>query len=444
MTTELCCGATGVVRGCLPRGCRLAARFDRAAGVIRIDSPELDSFSIIVDVSKLHEQSPMYKPTTDELEHEARIVVKYDADAGELRYESPESPEFWLEVDVQQIMQSKRQKIVGEAAGDAGSDEDVYCRNWLKAFACYTDGSAPPLAPRTQESYVRLVPYMKQTIVYYDSQSSLDMTLLQRYLRERLPCAMGRHILTDTRTMLQEFGFDAPLYRSLEAPPPMIGVFTRAPVRVGQDDVDLAIYHMIAPDLCAYADGSPTADLRALVDRTGNAMATDRLMYEAARMHAIAWYMAFHAAHEHGFTKLADVLVGGGAFVPEQWHESFKVKVHDTALYLIGYGAHDFPYPEVELVPPPRVPLRAATGWHDVLHVNAWCHSSFLGNGNRVDGTLDGAWGRSSPIAPFAWPPANPWLHMRAVVVPTPPLVRPRDRTCGKPPSYLRHNPQRP
>ena len=55
--------------------------------------------------------------------------------------------------------------------------------------------------------------------------------------------------------------------------------------------------------------------------------------------------------------------------------------------YLIGYGADDFRYPEVELVPPPRVPLRAATDWHDVLHVNAWCHSSFLGNGNLVDGT---------------------------------------------------------
>ena len=122
------------------------------------------------------------------------------------------------------------------------------------------------------------------------------------------------------------------------------------------------------------------------------------------------------------------MLVGGGAFVPEGWHESFKVKVHDTALYLIGYGADDFRYPEVELVPPPRVPLRATTGWHDVLHVNARCHSSFLGNGNSVDGTLDGAWGRSSPIAPFAWPLANPWLEMRAVVgiysAPTRPQLR--------------------
>jgi len=313
------------------------------------------------------------------------------------------------------------------------------CAQWLKARECYTDGSTPPLAPTTPAAFDALVPYMKQTIVYHEAKATA--VVVRKYLLERLPCAMGRYILTDTEKMRSAFGFDAPLYRSMTTPPPMLGVLTCVPVQVAAgQQVDLSIYHMIAPDLCAYADGSPTADLRALIDTAGSTVHSDDLLYAAARVHATAWYLAFAAAQEHGFAKLSDVLVGGGAFIPEEWSDSFKVKVHDTALYLIGYGAADFAFPEVELVPPPeRVPLRDPLGWSDVLHVNAWCHSSFLGNGNRVDGTLDGAWGRSTPIAPFAWPPANPWITLRAVSgIPQTPRVRPRDRRCGKPPQRLR------
>ena len=329
-----------------------------------------------------------------------------------------------------------------EANGQDASqgDEEVKiqeaCTQGLTALSCYTKGSAPPLAPRTLEDFKRLMPYMKKTIAYHNG----DQCLVRRYLQERLPCAMGCHILTDLAAMRNHFGFDAPLYRSLPHPPPMVGVFTRVPVRVGRDDVELCIYNMIAPDLCAYADGSPTADLRALLANAGNALSTDDLLYEAARMHAIAWYLAFAAAKDHGFKKLSDVVVGGGAFVPEEWHDRFKSRVHDVAMYLIGYGSATFAFPEVELVPPPpRVPLRNATGWKDVLHVNAWCHSSFLGNGNKVDSTLDGAWGRKTPFALFAWPLANPWLALRAVDhVPVPPKTRPPDRLCGKPPQFLR------
>ena len=313
--------------------------------------------------------------------------------------------------------------------------EAAACAQWLRALECYTDGSAPPLAPTTPAAFHALVPYLKKTVVYYDSKA----TDIEQYLCQRLPCAMGRYILTDTEKMRAAFGWDVPLYRSLMTPPPMLGVITTVPMHTAGHDVDLSIYHMIAPDLCAYSDGTPTADLRALIDAAGDAMSTDGLLYAAARVHATAWYLAFSAAHEHGFTKLSDVLVGGGAFIPEDWSDRFKVRVHDTALYLIGYGDATFAFPEVELVSPPaHVPLRDLRGWCDVLHVNAWCHSSFLGNGNRVDDTLDGAWGRSTPIAPFAWPPSNPWLSLRAVDTPQTPARRPQDRRCGKPPQHLR------
>lgn len=312
------------------------------------------------------------------------------------------------------------------------------CARWSRALSCYTNGADPPLAPVTWEAFQKLVPYMMQTKAYYDETA--DATLVCKYMRERLPCAMGQHIFTDVRAFRAAFGFDAPLYRSMSSAPPALGVFTRVPVRVGHDEVVLSIYHMVGPDLCAYADGSPTADLRTLIQMAGGAAKHDELLYAAARMHATMWYLAFAAAHEHGFTKLADVMVGGGAFLPTEWQDFFKTKIHNTAMYLIGYGSAEFAFPEVELVAPPeRVPLDTADGWRDVLHVNAWCHSSFLGNGNRVDNTLDGAWGRCAPIAPLAWPLANPYIALRPVSdMPQLPLKRPTDRLCGKPPSALR------
>ena len=115
--------------------------------------------------------------------------------------------------------------------------------------------------------------------------------------------------------------------------------------------------------------------------------------------------------------------------------------MHDTALYLLGYGTRDFvdTYGDIELVRPPLVPLCDEDARDDVLHVNAWCHSSFIGNGNRCDDTLDGAWGRCAPFAAMGWPMSNPWMRMVAATPMRPtPATRPPDRMCGRPPSKLR------
>ena len=150
---------------------------------------------------------------------------------------------------------------------------EAACTQWLRALACYTSGSAPPLAPDSQAAFDALIPYLRQTVVFYDASAAGDV--VEEYLRQRLPCAMGMHILTDTTKMREAFGFDAPLYRSMAAPPPMLGVFTRVPVQQAEHNVELSIYHMIAPDLCAYADGTPTADLRALIDTAGSDVNSD-------------------------------------------------------------------------------------------------------------------------------------------------------------------------
>ena len=92
-------------------------------------------------------------------------------------------------------------------------------------------------------------------------------------------------------------------------------------------------------------------------------------------------------------------------------------------------------------VPPPRYGLaeKPTEGWqitlveapwftknkkdkklvqNDVLYVNAWCHSAFVGNGNRADDTLDGAYGCLADFASAAWPMSNPWIRARSLLEP--------------------------
>ena len=47
----------------------------------------------------------------------------------------------------------------------------------------------------------------------------------------------------------------------------------------------------------------------------------------------------------------------------------------------------------------------------DLLFVNSWDPHSMLGNGNRIDDSLDGKFGRCSAIAVLGWPGTN--LHVR-------------------------------
>ena len=62
----------------------------------------------------------------------------------------------------------------------------------------------------------------------------------------RRTCLYLAHAKVIDEGMRRAFGYSTPLYRSqLSPPPPVLGVFTRAPVCVGGATVDLRVYHMI-------------------------------------------------------------------------------------------------------------------------------------------------------------------------------------------------------
>ena len=72
------------------------------------------------------------------------------------------------------------------------------CAEWLQALACYTGGSAPPLAPDSQAAFDALVPYLRLTVVYYDATAVKEV--VEKYLHQRLPCAKTRIADNHTKT----------------------------------------------------------------------------------------------------------------------------------------------------------------------------------------------------------------------------------------------------
>ena len=304
---------------------------------------------------------------------------------------------------------------------------------WEKAVSCYTDGSAPPHSPKDYMEYRKLIPDMSKAVVYSFLEQDTHEEVVC-YASRRWPCAMGRYILTDTAKFADFFPWmtDKPAYRMLKGgeKPVQMAILTIAKSYVGKV---VHLFNMIAPDL---QEDFATADNIYFTRNAGHD--ESYFFYELAKWHARNWLLAFRAAEELGFTKVSKSMPGAGAFWPETWggEEVFVPKVFNVAMQLVDDDRKEL---GIEFVDAPWFPS-SKQGHHnvvssleeDVLYVNAWCHSSFIGNGNARDGTLDGAWGRVAPFAVIGWPPSNPFLGYKDVREPLFPLDPPKRRRVSR------------
>ena len=64
------------------------------------------------------------------------------------------------------------------------------------------------------------------------------------------------------------------------------------------------------------------------------------------------------------------------------------------------------------------------SGWHgknwkdaieQTLFINAWDPWSLVGNGNEMDHSVDGYYGRQSALALLCWPVTNPYLQYKRI-----------------------------
>ena len=321
------------------------------------------------------------------------------------------------------------------------------CDNWLFGLGSYTQRAKPPLGPATAADFHALDADLKSAVMYYDANQPFQRVM--QYASMRLPCGTK---ISDVNRMRTNFGIDQSFYNSLLGysesfgGPPMCGVYTRTEVTVFEKSFKLSVYHMIAPDM----NHTLTADFLAVTKQgrdygliTGQYISqsdTDVLVHLVSLRHALMWYMAFVAARDHGFHKIADVSVGSGAFCPSWWKERFHSDVHNAAFFHLGYGTEEFEkeFPGIRLVDAPKaVPKSLNEDMDDILHINPWDHSSFIGNSNVEDPSINGGWGCIGRFAPLGWPYSNPYLRWRAVK--TDELEKsfstdlPKGGLCGKP-----------
>jgi hypothetical protein len=127
--------------------------------------------------------------------------------------------------------------------------------------------------------------------------------------------------------------------------------------------------------------------------------------------YACVWQKAFECAKYWNLPTIVATQVGNGAFKPPNLsYQEFKLGVHDKVLSNLKKA-----YPGVNVVEPRNVfnmiyKLDQAK-LDNLLFVNSWDPHSMLGNGNRIDDSLDGKFGRCSAIAVLGWPGTN--LHVR-------------------------------
>jgi hypothetical protein len=283
----------------------------------------------------------------------------------------------------------------------------------------YYNGYQPPdwVQERGDEL---LQKYATMAMVLYPAGANLTEVTLLAEQREPVNIAMQR--MYDQERLQVVFGYMRAPYDRLSGNgaklPPQIAVACVTPIRHGGQEREVAVVNIIGmafdsrsqPDYRYFhRDGS--------LDRAG--------LYRAMVQ---AYLLAFQAVRElPGRDTLCASPVGNVAFRPE---EMTQLEFEEGYVWKAVSEAHTM-FPDIKVLravyPDFQVPqsfFDPNSTWskdmHKRVYVNAWDCWSALGNGNALDSSSDGWWGRSSAISLLGWPLFN--TSMRYVAAPRPQL----------------------
>ena len=270
----------------------------------------------------------------------------------------------------------------------------------------------------------------RATRVFYDEKDKL--VDIKRLALEREPCniAMSKHF--DEAKLQTQFGYSESYYtRYAKAHPtklpPNIAIYTKTLVNMEQV-TKLVTQQVVPTSIGSWFQAKKKKHEVALFKRVhvislvglafDHPSQPDFLFYGEApsiaklvKAYTCIWRKAFECAKYWNLPTIVATQVGNGAFKPEFIsYQEFKSDVHDAVLSNMKKA-----YPDVKVVEPRNVfdmiyKLDQAK-LDDLLFVNSWDPHSMLGNGNRIDDSLDGKFGRCSAIAVLGWPGTN--LHVR-------------------------------
>lgn len=321
----------------------------------------------------------------------------------------------WVSIDHLDDPTSRDQQAIAPASSSPPnimSDSDAIA-NYAKIWNVYYPAFRPPQWV-LKNCKSLLQDYGNQSIVLYTGGSLQDV---RRLATEREPVNIAMERSYYKERLYDYFGYKTGAYDELSkngtVQPPQIAVACVTPVHYNDEVREVAVVNLIGMAF----DNPQQPDYKLLI-KNGQ--------LDKVRLFQImvnAYKMAFKAATLMKRSTLCCSPIGDVAFRPHEFYSTPKIFVDQVVKPAVKEAGESFPqvkmiwaqYPDFN-VPSAffgKLPSKT-TMWtkdlEDRVFVNAWDCWTMLGNGNELDGSSDGFWGRSSAISLLGWPKSNPYI----------------------------------
>ena len=281
-----------------------------------------------------------------------------------------------------------------------------------------------------------------ETKVYYNEED--DLQNVQLMVKQREPVNIAMYKFYNSKELQKHFGYMVGAYSksTLTELMPNIAIYCHATVKnPDKSKEEYVNAHVI--NLVGYAfDDEKQPDYiyftNKYTNKTNGTIDSEGFKKELIKRYRKMWMFACHAAKDKGLKYLCLYNVGGGAFTTlltliEVKIENFKDKIfkpsfcsdinspfkfcQDNSITILHQNLEDEGWFIPNLLfdnslknkPGSMTPNPASLD--NTLFVNAWDPWSLIGNGNSMDNSLDGYWGRSSNMSVLGWTFTNKTLE---------------------------------
>ena len=279
-------------------------------------------------------------------------------------------------------------------------------------------------------------------VFYFDDTDSQEILMnVNLMVKEREPCNIGmnRHYKPDD--MKTNFGWGEGAYSKVQTNRdlmPNIAIYTNAVVKFPFDyptneQITLNNVHVI--NLVGYAfDDKRQPDYQFFIGTCTNKNGTlneDKFITDLVEKYEKMWLLAFAAANvlqkegkihsirifNVGGSAFAEHIPGGaGNFINNIFLPSFaksKALFERKSIDILGFNFKTSMFDSTDVFNVPNSLVEE--DYERILYVNAWDPWSLIGNGNQLDRSLDGWWGRSSNMSILGWSLTNPFMQVLRV-----------------------------
>lgn len=283
-------------------------------------------------------------------------------------------------------------------------------QNANKIYTVYYPEYSPPKWVLNPKVWNKLS--FDKSIIFFKKKDSLEEVC--RTVTEREPVNIAMKRIYDRKKLKSKFGWETSYYQryaekhKYKKLAPNFAVYAYTPVKIPHmlKISKTKFVHVI--NLIGYAFDSPVQpDYKFFGGKT---VSINKLL----KLYTSVWKYAFICAKYYNLKKIHLANVGGSAFTPSHIAGLlFRERVYKPAVKAAQKEVD--PEKKIKLIwdeyPEFKVPISfgniSQKILDETLYINAWDPHSMVGNGNEMDQSLDGAWGRSTALALLSWPLSN-------------------------------------